>query len=60
MQKKASDGFTDGQVLVEGVEGGQIRLNWVSYKKGTDTQIGKTSEYVSLPALNTSIVSLVK
>lgn len=60
VQKKASDGFTDGQVLVEGVEGGQIRLNWVSYKKGTDTQIGKTSEYVSLPALNTSIVSLVK
>lgn len=60
VQKKADDGYTDGQVLVEGIEGGQIRLNWISYKKGTDTQISKTSEYVSLPALNTSIVALSK
>lgn len=59
VQKNASDGYTAQQVLTEGIEGGQFALSWVTYKKGTDTEIRRTGEHVSLPALNKGIVNLI-
>ncbi len=58
VQKNVSEGYKGQQVLVEGISGGQIRLDWISYKKGTDTQISKSSEFVTVPPLNKAIVIL--
>ncbi len=58
VQKNASDGYTAQQVLTEGIEGGQFALSWVTYKKGTDTEIRRTGEHVSLPALDKGVVNL--
>lgn len=58
VQKNASDGYTAQQVLTEGIEGGQFSLSWVTYKKGTDTEIRRTGEHVSLPALDKGVVNL--
>ena len=58
VDKHVSEGFKAQQVLVEGSEGGQFWLNWVKYKKGTAQEMGKVSEYVTLPALNKAIVIL--
>lgn len=58
VDKNISEGYKAQQVLVEGSEGGQFWLYWVKYKKGTTQEIGKTSEYVTLPALNKAIVIL--
>ena len=58
VDKHVSEGFKAQQVLVEGSEGGQFWLNWVKYKKGTAQEMGKVSEYVTLPALNKAVVIL--
>ena len=58
VRKKAADGYSDQQVLFEGIPGGQIRLNWITFRKGTDTQISTYSEYVTVPALSKAVVSL--
>lgn len=58
VQKNASDGYTAQQVLTEGIEGGQFALSWVTYKKGTDTEIRRTGEHVSLSALDKGVVNL--
>ena len=58
VRKNISEGYKGQQVLTEGIEGGQISLTWVTYKKGTDTVIKKTGEYVSLPALDRAVVEL--
>ena len=58
VQKNASDGYTDQQVLTEGIEGGQFSLSWVTYKMGTDTETRRTGEYISLPALDKGVVNL--
>ena len=58
VRKNISEGYKGQQVLTEGIEGGQISMTWVAYKKGTDTVIKKTSEYVSLPALDRAVVEL--
>lgn len=60
VQKNVSDGYTEQQVLTEGIEGGQFSISWVTYQKGTDTVTGKTSEFLTLPALSRAIVSLKK
>ena len=44
--KKAADGYTDGQTLVEGTDGCQVILYWVKYNKATDAEISRTTEYV--------------
>lgn len=58
VRKNVADGYQGQQVLTEGIEGGQISINWVTYKKGTDTVIKKTGEYVTLPALDHAVVEL--
>ena len=57
--KKAADGFTNGQVLVEGVDGCQVTLNWIKYDKATDAELSRTSEYLESRPMNTVLVNIV-
>ena len=58
VEKHISDGYKGQQVLTEGISGGQIRLDWITYKKGTDTEVSKRSEFVSVLPLNKAVVIL--
>lgn len=56
--KKATDGYTNGQTLVEGSDGCQIILQRVKYNKETDAEISRTTEYVQSLPQHTVIVSV--
>lgn len=57
--KKASEGFTNGQVLIEGVDGSQVILNWIKYDKATDAEVSRTSEYLESRPMDTVVVNIV-
>ena len=57
--RREADGFTSQQVLVEGVDGCQVTLNWVKYSKTTNKEIGRTSEYALSNPMKTVVVNLV-
>lgn len=56
--KNAADGYTNGQVLFEGVDGCQVTLQRVKYDKATNTEISRTSEYVESRPVHTVIVNV--
>ena len=56
--KKATDGYTNGQTLVEGSDGCQIILQRVKYNKETDAEISRTTEYVQSHPQHTVIVTV--
>lgn len=56
--KKATDGYTNGQTLVEGSDGCQIILQRVKYNKETDAEISRTTEYVQSLPQHTVIVTV--
>lgn len=56
--KKADEGFTKGETLIEGVDGGQVTLNWVKYDKATDTELSRTSEFLESRPMSTVLVSI--
>lgn len=58
VEKHISDGYKAQQVLMEGISGGQIRLDWITYKKDTNTEVSKRSEFVSVLPLNKAVVIL--
>lgn len=58
VEKRINEGYKALQVLTEGSEGGQFRINWIKFKKGTSQEISRVSEYVILPALNRATVVL--
>lgn len=58
VNKKAADGYTTGQVLAEGADGGQVTLNWVKYDKVTNQELSRTTESVQVPARHTMVVNV--
>ena len=54
--KKASEGYTNDQVLIEGVDGCHITLQRVKYNKETGSEISRSSEHVEVRPLHTTIV----
>ncbi|MGM9605429.1 MAG: VanW family protein [Faecousia sp.] len=58
VSKKAADGYTNGQVLLEGIDGCQVTLQRVKYDKATNAEISRTSEYVESRPVHTVIVNV--
>ena len=56
--KAAADGYTNGQILTEGADGGQVTLQWIKYDKATDRELSKITETVQVPALHTIIANV--
>lgn len=56
--KKASDGFTSGETLIEGVDGCQVTLNWVKYDKATNAELSRTSEFLESRPMSSVLVSI--
>lgn len=56
--KKAADGYTTGQTLVEGTDGCQVVLQLVKYSKETGAEISRTTESVQSRPQHTVIVVL--
>lgn len=56
--RSSADGYRDGQVLIEGVDGCQVILQWVKYDKATNQELSRTSETVESRAMNTVLASV--
>lgn len=60
VEKAAGEGFNEGQVLIEGIGGGSMRLFKVEYDKETNKEIGRTNVgYVELPSVSKTMVRIV-
>lgn len=56
--RSSADGYRDGQVLIEGVDGCQVILQWVKCDKATNQELSRTSETVESRAMNTVLASV--
>lgn len=56
--KKSADGFTNGQVLVEGIDGCQVNLYRVKIDKATNAEISRATEYVESRPRNTVLANV--
>ncbi len=56
--KKAAEGYTNGQVLFEGIDGCQVTLQRIKYDKATNKEISRTTEYVQSRPVHTVIVNV--
>lgn len=61
VQMKESEGYTNDQVLLEGVNGGSVQLFRVQHNRTTGEEISRKSEaFIDLKSINQRIVTLVK
>ena len=58
VNKKKADGFTSGQVIAEGADGGQVTLQWVKIDKASDRELSRTTESVQVPARHTLVANV--
>lgn len=58
VSRKSADGYTNGQVLVEGVDGCQVNLIRIKYDRETDRELSRTTEYAESRPVNTIIVNV--
>lgn len=56
--RKSSDGFTNGQVLVEGIDGCQVILYRVKIDKTTNAEISRATEYAESRPRSTVLVNV--